>query len=59
MAFDLLHTRRAVAVKDIEDVVPLVRYRLKVKLEALRQDPVGLSRRLTDLSIGQYRRLFR
>lgn len=51
--YELLYTRRA--VKDIERLDVVAKKRLAKRLEALREDPLGLSKKLINPKVGQYR----
>lgn len=51
--FELLYTHRA--VKDIDGLDLLTKKRLAKRLEALSKDPFGLSSKLVNTRIGQYR----
>ncbi|MBI4677533.1 MAG: type II toxin-antitoxin system RelE/ParE family toxin [Elusimicrobia bacterium] len=51
--YELLYTRRA--LRDVDCLDPVARKRLARRLEALRLDPLGLSQKLVNSKIGQYR----
>ena len=50
---EIFYTRTA--VKDIAALDPVIKKRLAGKMENLRLDPLGLSKKLVNAKIGQYR----
>lgn len=53
MSYKLLYTKSA--VKDIQKLDPVVRKRLKIKLETYANNPLFYAKKLTDSSLGTYR----
>ena len=51
--WEILYTRRA--VKDIEALDRVAKKRLAGRMEVLRLDPLGLSKKLVNAKIGHYR----
>ena len=53
MAYSLLYTRTA--FKDIQKLDSVAKKRIKKKLEELSKNPISLSKKLRNSSIGTYR----